>query len=124
MRSLTLAILIAVLGARVEGQIITGSIVGTVKDTTGAVLPGVSIVVKNLERNQVRNALTNETGTYSIPLLPFGKYKVTAEFTSFKSQVKTGIELQVEQRLNINFVLEVGAVSERVIVTEAAPLVQ
>lgn len=118
------AIVWACLSCQAAAQIITGSIVGTVTDQTGAVLPGVTISVKNLGTNQIRTALTNEAGNYSIPLLPVASYEVTAEFSGFTTQVKTGLELQVEQRLNVHFTLAVGEISERLVVTETSPLVQ
>lgn len=124
MRWTRLAIVLCLSGLTVFGQIITGTIQGTVTDQTGAILPGVNITVRNLDTNLTRNSLTNETGNYIVPLLPVGRYEVSAEFTGFKTQVRSGIELQVEQRLNANFQLEVGQITERLVVTEAAPLVQ
>ena len=105
-------------------QIITGTIQGTITDKTGAILPGVSVTVRNVDTNLSRNTLTNETGNYVVPLLPVGRYEVTAEYQGFTTQVKSGIDLQVEQKANINFLLEVGQMSERILVTESAPLVQ
>ena len=108
----------------VAAQIITGTIQGTVTDTTGAVLPGVDITVRNLDTNQGRASLTNETGNFLVPLLSVGTYEVTAELPGFQSQVKTGMQLQVEQRMNLTFTLEVGSITDTVTVTESAPLVQ
>src|SRR2546426_1314280 len=125
MRVRILCFLFVVLAASpfVAAQIITGTIAGRVTDQSGAVIPGVDISVKNLGTNQVRSALTNETGNYLIPLLAVGRYEITAELSGFKTQVKSGLELQVEQRLDANFVLEVGEMSERLVVMESAPLV-
>src|ERR1051326_6612941 len=107
-----------------SAQNITGTIQGIITDPSGAILPGVSITVHNLGTNQTRNVLTNETGTYIVPLLPVGTYEVTAEYTGFKTQIKSRLELQVDQRMNVNFSLQVGEISERLEVIEAAPLVQ
>src|SRR2546428_2862231 len=117
-------ILLLLLAATLAAQTITGTIQGVVSDKSGAVLPGVTIRVTNLGTNQVREVLTNETGSYFVPLLPVGKYEVSAELSGFKTEVKTGLELQVEQKLNLPFTLEVGQMSEKLIVTESAPLVQ
>jgi hypothetical protein len=124
MKAVMVAFFVVFLCAVGSAQIITGTIQGIVTDQSGAILPGVEMTVRNLGNNQVRNVLTNETGTYIVPLLPVGNYEVTAEYVGFKTEVKTGLVLQVEQKLNVNFVLQVGAVSERLEVVEAAPLVQ
>src|SRR5258708_3862969 len=105
-------------------QIITGTVQGVITDQSGAILPGVSVSVRNMDTNQARNVLSNETGTYIAPLLSPGNYEVTAGYTGFKTEVRSGLVLHVEQKLNVNFVLQVGAVSERLEVTESAPLVQ
>jgi hypothetical protein len=93
-------------------------------DSSGAVLPGVTIRIKNIDTNQARETVSNESGSYFIPLLPVGHYEVSAELPGFKTDVKTGLELQVDQRLNVGFKLEVGQISEKLTVSEAAPLVQ
>src|SRR5437763_567439 len=72
-----------------SAQNITGTIQGIITDPSGAILPGVSVTVHNLRTNQTRNVLTNETGTYIVPLLPVGTYEVTAEYTGFKTQIKS-----------------------------------
>ena len=76
-----------------NAQVITGTIQGTANDKTGAILPGVSVTVRNVGTNLTRNTLTNETGYYVIPLLPVGMYEVTAEYSGFKTEVKRGLEL-------------------------------
>ncbi len=125
MRQLLISICcIMLLVTAAHGQTITGTIQGTVRDPSGAVLPGVTIRVKNIDTNQARETLSNESGTYFIPLLPVGHYEVSAELPGFKADVKTGIELQVDQRLNFGFTLQVGQMSEKLTVSEAAPLVQ
>lgn len=119
------ALLIILSGSSLlAGQIITGTIQGLVTDQSGAVLPGVTIAVKNLDTNQVRTTVTNETGNYIAPLLAAGRYEVSAELPGFRTDVRSGLELRVEQRLNLNFVLEIGEITERLVVTETAPLVQ
>src|SRR5436189_5425384 len=108
MKLLTALLLVALLSVVAPGQNITGTIQGVVTDSSGAILPGVDITVRNLGNNQSRKVVTNERGTYIAPLLAVGAYEVTAEITGFKAQVRNGLELQVDQRLNANFVLQVG----------------
>lgn len=120
-----LTISLVVLGSgMLFAQSTTGTVLGTVKDQSGAVLPGVEITLLNLSTNQSRTTLTSERGDYTIPQIPIGAYSVTATMPGFKTEVRQRIEIQVDQRARIDFVLEVGQVSEKVLVTEEAPLVQ
>ncbi len=100
-----------------------GTVDGTVRDSTGGTLPGVPVVLTNLDTNQTRNATTNEIGYFFFPLVNPGRYEVTAEKSGFKkgSQqiiVRTGI------RSTADFTLEVGQVTERVQVTAQAALLE
>lgn len=101
----------------------TATISGSVTDQTGALLPGVEIMATNAGTALSRSVVTSERGEYVIPLLPAGMYQLKAELPGFKSEVRQGIELQVDQRLALSFSLQVGEVSERLLVTEAASLV-
>src|SRR3989442_6346876 len=104
-------------------QTSTATILGTVKDTTGALIPGASITVKHTETGLTRTAITSETGDYNVPLLPVGAYELTTAMPGFKQDVRRGINLVVGQEAVINLTLEVGAAAEQVTVTEEAPLV-
>src|SRR5262245_19437049 len=106
------------------GQSTTGTVQGTVKDQSGAVLPGVEITVLNLATNQSRSTITNERGDYTVPQIAAGAYSVTASPPGFKTEVRQRIEIQVDQRARIDFALEVGQLTDKVLVTEEAPLVQ
>src|SRR5262252_6138191 len=88
-------------------QAITGTILGTITDPSGAVLPGVSITAVNTGTNLTREVISNESGNYSIPNLPIGNYRVEAELSGFKKEVRTSITLQVDQRARIDFTLAV-----------------
>src|SRR5213594_2084642 len=101
----------------------TGTISGVVRDISGAVIPGVMVTAKHTESGLTRTALTNETGAYSVQLLPVGAYEITAELAGFKQQVRRGINLVVGQEAVVNVTLEVGTVSETVTVTGEAPIV-
>src|SRR5262245_11863544 len=106
-------------------QVNTATISGTVHDTSGAVLPGASVTIVNQETGISRMVVTNETGRYSAPALGLGNnYQVTAELAGFQSQVRSGIALTVGREAVVDFTLSVGAVSEKVEVTEDAPLVE
>src|SRR5437667_827963 len=118
-----IVVLIALPACLVFAQTSTATILGVVKDTTGALIPGVSITIKHTDTGQTRTAISSETGDYIVALLPVGEYEITTTMPSFKQDVRRGINLVVGQQAVIDLTLEVGAPEEKVIVTEEAPLV-
>jgi len=102
----------------------TAQISGTVKDQTGAVLPGVEVTATQTETGVARQTVTNETGSFVLPNLPVGPYKLEAALGGFRTFVQTGIVLQVNASPVVNPVLEVGQVSEQVEVQADAALVE
>jgi len=102
----------------------TAQISGTVKDQSGAVLPGVEITATQTETGATRMAVTNETGSYILSNLPIGPYKLEAALPGFRTFIQTGIILQVNGSPAINPVLEVGQVTEQVEVSANAALVE
>jgi hypothetical protein len=93
----------------------TAQISGTVKDQSGAVLPGVEITATQTGTGANRTAVTNETGSFVLPSLPLGPYRVEAALPGFRTFAQAGIVLQVDgSSATINAVLEVGQVSETV----------
>jgi len=107
----------------VFGQGFSAAISGFVRDTTGAVVPGVTITVKHIESGLTRATVTSETGGYAIQLLPVGPYELATDLPGFKPQVRRGISLAVGQEAVVNLTLEVGGGAENVTVIEEAPLV-
>ncbi|HTZ58375.1 MAG TPA: carboxypeptidase regulatory-like domain-containing protein [Acidobacteriaceae bacterium] len=104
-------------------QVSTGTISGTVTDSSGAAVPQARVVVKSVETGQERVVVTDTIGNYSIPDLQAGQYSITASHEGFKTTTLPSVELQVAQRATLNPVLQVGSVSEQVTVsTAAAPL--
>src|SRR5262245_49284593 len=73
----------------------TAQVSGTVKDQTGAVLPGAEVTLTQTETGLARNAVTNETGSYTLTNLPIGPYKLEAGLPGFRTYVQNGIVLQV-----------------------------
>src|SRR6266699_2968983 len=104
-------------------QTATATIVGVVKDTSGALIPGVSITVKHTDTGQTRTAISSDSGSYNVPLLPVGAYELTTTMPGFKQQVRIGINLVIGQEAVIDMTLEVGAAAEQITVSEEAPLV-
>src|SRR5204862_1942464 len=102
----------------------TAQISGTVKDQTGAVLPGVEVTATQTDTGIARTTVTNETGSYVLPNLALGPYRLEAALPGFRTFAQTGIVLQVNSNPVINPVLEVGQVSEQVEVQANATLVE
>src|SRR5438105_2098026 len=102
----------------------TAQINGTARDQSGAVLPGVEIKVTQTETGVTREAVTNETGSYVLPNLPIGPYRLGAILPGFRTYAQTGIVLEVNSNPVINVVLEVGQVSEQVEVQANAAMVE
>jgi hypothetical protein len=113
-----------VLPLHAQSQAINGTIEGMVRDGTGAVLPGVSVSVTNLDTGQQRSVSTNAAGEYRAVLLSLGAYRVKAERQGFKSVERTGVTLSAGQTAVVDFALEVGGVSEVVSVTAEAPVTE
>src|SRR6266516_5604878 len=105
-------------------QATSAQISGTVKDQSGAVLPGVEITATQTATGAKRSTVSNETGNYVLASLPLGPYMLQAELPGFKSYVQTGIVLQVDDSPTINVVLQIGQVSEQVEVQANAALVE
>src|SRR5437773_1973166 len=104
-------------------QLPTATILGEIKDSTGAVIPGASITAKNVETGLTRTGMSAEDGSYRFSALPVGSYEVKVELPGFRSEVRSGLTLTVSREAVINFTMQAGAVDQTVVVTEDAPLV-
>ena len=107
--------------AAAQSQATNGTIEGAIVDASGAVLPGVTVTVTNVDTGIDRVVTTNEKGLFRAPLLTLGTYKVTAELQGFKRFEKSGVTLSVGETVVINASLSVGNVSETVDVSGDAP---
>ncbi len=101
-----------------------GTILGIVRDPSGAVVPGVKLTVTNLATNISSEFLTDETGNYFVSSLIPGRYRVEAEKTGFKKTTVAQVILEVNQTVRVDLRMELGAVTEVVEVVEASPLVR
>src|SRR5713226_3062278 len=97
-------------------------ITGVVTDASGGLVVGAGITVTNPETNLTRTTKTNNAGYYTFPSLLPGVYSVKAEMQGFQGEIRTRVELQVEQVARIDFQLKVGSLAETVEVTGGAPL--
>ncbi len=118
------AVLTLLLCAVAFGQVSTGTILGTAQDASGALIPGVQITATNQGTNQARQVISNETGNYRIEPLQPGTYVVTAELSGFRREVRSGVMVNVDNRVRIDFSLKVGELTETVEVSAVAPLIQ
>lgn len=115
---------LALAAGSAAAQITTATITGSVKDESGAILPGVSVTVKNVDTGITRNVITDDSGNYEASNLSLGAYEVTAELSGFQTSVRSGITLTVGRSAVVTFALKVGEISEKVTVTGEAPLVE
>ena len=100
-----------------------GTILGTVKDTSGAVVPGANVTVRETQTGISRTLTTGGDGTYRFAALPVGHYDLKVESKGFRTETQTGIVLNVAQEVVINFSLQVGTLTSEVTVTAAPPVV-
>ncbi len=106
------------------GQVETGSVSGTVKDSSGALVQGAGITVANVATGQSRAVSTNASGAYTISFLPVGSYVLTVRHAGFETFVRRGIVLAVAQNLQMDVTLKTGTVQQEVVVTGAPPVLQ
>ncbi len=119
---LTLAAVILFAAGICRAQDARSSITGRVVDPQGSVIPGASVAVTNVETNLVSRTATNETGYFEANLLNPGKYSVAVEARGFRKAVRTGIDLSVASRVNLDVQMEIGDVTQSVEVTAEIPL--
>lgn len=120
-----IGILLILAGAgTLAAQLTTGTILGTVKDASGAVLPGATIRITNVETGIPRTAATGSKGEYRVSNIPPGEYKVEAEVSGFQTAVRAGITLSIGREAVVDFAMAVGNVTQQVTVTGEAPLIE
>ena len=107
----------------IQAQQITGTIVGTVKDASGAVINTATVKATNADTGFTRSVNTNSYGEYRIDYLPVGKYSLATTAATFQRSIRQNIDLSVDQTLTLDVMLSAGAASETVTITEAPPLV-
>src|SRR5215217_5089820 len=118
-----LVLVLLVLPAAASAQTVTGTVQGTVSDSSGALVSGADVAIRNMDTGQQRNVKTGGEGTYSASFLPLGRYTVTASGPGFNKVAQENIEVTLNQTRVINFTLNPSSVTEAVVVTsEAAPI--
>jgi hypothetical protein len=120
-RRFNLVLLLALSSFRLCAQQF-GEITGTVTDASGAVIAGAQVTVTNTATQQVRTAISNDTGVYSLPYLAPGDYAVRSEKTGFKVTTQSGVDVHVGVVARIDFRMQLGEISQQVEVTGGATL--
>ena len=121
---LSTVLVVCVLATGVAWGQATAQISGTVRDPSGAVLPGVEITATQTETGIARTTVTNETGFYVLASLPLGPYRLEAALAGFRTFAQSGIVLQVSSNPVIDPIMQVGQVSETVEVQANAAQVE
>jgi hypothetical protein len=116
--------LLLLLATAAKGQGITGSITGTVTDTTGAAVPGATVTITQTDTNAVHTVTTSDAGTYTVTQLAPGHYTVKIDKPTFQSFKQTSITLQIDQTVEISPKLNVGGAQQTVEVTDTPPTIQ
>src|SRR5205085_1535288 len=124
MRSVGVLFCLCLISMAAFAQSDRGTMTGTIADTTGGVIPGVSIVATNVETGARYETISTETGNYTLAQIPAGVYQLSAELPGFKRYVRQGITVLVAQTLRLDIALEVGSNTESITITEAAPLLK
>ncbi len=105
-------------------QVTTVDVVGTVTDTTGAIVPNAKVTLTNLDTKQTRNTNSSGSGDYAVTLLPPGRYKIQISASGFKNFEVSSISLLAGDRVRVNGSMQVGTTSETVTVEGTAPALQ
>lgn len=105
-------------------QVDTGSILGTVKDTTGAIMPGVRVTLTNTDTGRQQSKTTGSSGTYIFTPIKIGHYSLVAELKGFQRVEHSNVTVQVQQSVVVDFVLPPGQLVQTVIVSSQPPLLQ
>jgi hypothetical protein len=108
----------------VSAQLLYGSIVGTVKDAQGALIPGATVTIVNRETNLTRETVSNEQGAYNFTNVLAGPYDVKIALTGFREAVRTNVPVTIGQIARVDMTLEIGTLTETVTVASAAELLQ
>ncbi len=124
MRKFLIALSVLLFAVTLTAQVRSGNIYGTVKDSEGNVLPGVSITLAGPQLASL-STVTGATGIYRfVSLSPGSAYEITAELTGFKKAVKTGVIVQVGANVQIDLTLDVGTIEEQVTVVAVTPTIE
>lgn len=117
-RLMCAAFVLMIASTGVFAQEFRGTIAGTISDPNGAAVPGATVVVKNTGTNISNTVTTNDEGSYTVPFLLPGTYSVTVTFSGFKTSTRESVPVKVDDRLTVDFQMEIGTSAEVNIVAD------
>lgn len=118
------AIAIGAASAVLFGQAVNGSVVGSITDNSGAVVPSANVTITDVNTSVSHQAQTDGSGYYSFPDVAPGTYKVTVEKEGFATSVRSGVEVPVNATVRVDVALKLGQVTQQITVSETVPLLQ
>jgi len=125
---LSMAVLLATIllgfSEPVVGQAVNATLLGTVTDSSGAVVAGAKVMITELNTGVKREAATNESGNYEFPNLPPGRYEVAVNHQGFKRAVRSNVDVLVNADVRVNLELQPGTASETIVVSAETPILQ
>ena len=119
-RAALVALLAFTIPAAVSAQMTRGGLVGTVRDASGAVVPGVNVTVTNLATNAARVAVSDDQGAYRVPALEPGRYKITTDLSGFAPFEQTDVVVRSALDTTVDISIKAGGISEAVTVVREA----
>jgi hypothetical protein len=122
--SMSIFCLIGLQSAARGQSVAIAEVAGIVSDPTGARLAGATITITQTDKNAVRTTVSDATGHYTLPNLPVGPYTLEVSAPGFKNYVQTGLVLEVNNNIQVNVAMQIGAASERIEVTATNSLVE
>jgi hypothetical protein len=123
-RYVVLLLILGLSPAALFGQAVNATLLGTITDSTGATVPGAKVTATETATGLIHESVTNESGNYTFPDMPPGKYSVTAEAKGFKKDTHQNIDLLSNSSTRVDVEMVTGSVSEEVLVTTAPALLQ
>ncbi len=123
LRTLAAAIVVAFVATAALAQLPTGNILGVVKDSSGGVVSGASVTVRNVDTGSSRTSATGDDGSYRFSALAVGNYDIGVSHDGFQTASRKGLNLSVAQEAVIDFTMQVGSSTQTVVVTEEAPVI-
>src|SRR6185295_10598860 len=107
----------------IQAQVTTATIYGNVTDSSGAKLSGATVTITNEQTNATQSSATNEDGEFTFNFLQVGSYRLSVAAPSFKEQNQNNVVVSAGQRLRLTYALEIGEISEKVLITTEPPLI-
>jgi len=121
---IALFLVLAITPARVQAQAVNATLVGTISDSTGAVLPAAKVAITETKTGISRSADSNQSGNYVFANLPPGVYDVAVEHAGFKKALRSAVDVVVNSTVRVDLTMQPGAVGEQVEVTAESPILQ